>query len=147
MPVQALYIALLLFSICSAKKHTPLTEPVNLPKVVWENDSQFVHKLTKEGEPVILIDTPAHRWPLITKWTPNYLSANCDKELGIKIHTDPKFPIGCCPLKPMTMSEFWHMAKSPPKGKYMYLNAQVELIGNNLVQDIGMYYMLALYYI
>ncbi len=44
------------------------------------------------------------------------MSRHSTRTLGIKTHTDPRFPIGCCPLIPMTTSQFWDIATNPPKG-------------------------------
>ena len=45
-----------------------------------------------------------------------YVSKQSKTTLGVKKHTDPKFPVGCCPLIPMTMAQFWDAAKNPTKG-------------------------------
>lgn len=64
-----------------------------------------------------------------------YLSEHSTARIGVKRHNSPKFPIGCCELKPMTQKEFWIEMTNLPEGEFMYFNAEIGLLDASLRGD------------
>lgn len=109
----------------------------------YEDTPEFLERLRARGEPVLLKGTPAQtRWNAMKAWVPHgkspsrfYLSEHSTARIGVKRHNSPKFPIGCCELKPMTQKEFWIEMSSLPEGEYMYFNAEIGLLDASLRGD------------
>lgn len=116
-----------------------------LPLLQYEDDPEFLDSLRARAQPVLLKDTLAQTsWAALKLWPPVesdsadfYLSRVSTKSVGVKRHTEPKFAIGCCPLKPMKQKDFWKSLTSLPEGAFMYFNADIQLLDEILRQDLA----------
>ena len=109
---------------------------VQLEVLTYEDTPAFLQRLRTKGEPVLLKNTPAQtKWNAMKAWVPQgksptrfYLSEHSTARIGVKKHNSPKFPIGCCELKPMTQKEFWIDLVGLKEDEYMYFNAEIGLL-------------------
>lgn len=114
-----------------------------LEVLTYEDTPAFLERLRVTGEPVLLKGTPAQtKWNAMKSWVPHgkspsrfYLSEQSSARLGVKRHNSPKFPIGCCELKPMTQKEFWIEMVGLPDDEFMYLNAEIGLLDPSIRAD------------
>lgn len=63
-----------------------------VPRLEWDIDRDFADWALELDRPVILTNSPVHRWPALKKWTPQYLAAN-SRSLPLEFKTagDPVF--------------------------------------------------------
>jgi len=115
-----------------------------LPVLDYVDSPEFLESLRTKAVPVLLRNTPAQtRWSALKSWVPVgtnpstfYLSKVSERTVGVKRNSSPKFPIGCCPLVPMTQKEFWIALTGLPEGQYMYFNADLSVLDPVLRSDL-----------
>jgi hypothetical protein len=115
-----------------------------IPVLDYVDTPEFLDSLRTRAEPVLLKNTPAHlRWSAMKTWKPIgnnpsqfYLSKASEKTVGVKRNSSPKFPIGCCELKPMTQKDFWIAMAGLSSNEFMYFNADMNVLDAVLRSDI-----------